>query len=78
MSFGRWYEEKKNEENGDTDTEGGSGSWFDTENLLPMFNTENLQPISWSSMKATMENQMPRTILGMGYQQRFKVRLSLR
>jgi hypothetical protein len=70
-SFGRWYEEKKNEENGDT---AARGSWFDTEQLLPMFSSENLQPISWSSMKASMENQMPNKILGMGYQQRFKVR----
>lgn len=75
MSFGRWYEEKKNEENGDL--EGGGGSWFDTEQLLPMFNADNFQPISWSSMKASMEKQMPGTILGMGYQQRFKVCLSL-
>lgn len=68
-SFGRWYEEKKNEENGDST----SNSWFD-EQLLPLFNTDNLQPISWSSMKTSMESQMPKKILGMGYQQRFKVR----
>jgi hypothetical protein len=70
-SFGRWYEEKKNEENGDN---AGGNSWFDSDQFLPLFNTENLQPISWSSMKASMENQMPKKILGMGYQQRFQVR----
>jgi hypothetical protein len=70
-SFGKWYEEKKNEEHGDTNSSGNS--WFDTESLLPMFNTENMQPISWSNMKASMEKQMPSTILGMGYQQRFQV-----
>ena len=69
--FGAWYEEKKNEENGDTD--GSTSSWFGTDQLLPMFNTENLQPISWSAMKTSMENQMPKQIMGMGYQQRFKV-----
>lgn len=74
-SFGRWYEEKKNEENGDSSA---SSSWFpDTESLLPMFSTENLQPVSWSSMKQSMESQMPKKILGMGYQQRFKVSVSL-
>jgi hypothetical protein len=73
-SFGKWYEEKKNEELGDNNANnGGNSSWFDTEQLLPMFNTDNLQPISWSSMKASMEKQMPGTILGMGYQQRFQV-----
>jgi hypothetical protein len=70
-SFGRWYEEKKNEEGGDS----GASSWFDTESLMPMLNAENFQAISWSSMKQSMENQMPKQILGMSYQQRFKVRL---
>jgi hypothetical protein len=33
----------------------------------------NLQNFSLDSMKQTMEAQMPKKILGMGYQQRFKV-----
>jgi hypothetical protein len=75
-SFGAWYEEKKNEENGDA---GGGNSWLPmgTDQLLPMFNTDNImqmaQPISWEAMKSSMENQMPKKIMGMGYQQRFKV-----
>jgi CTP:molybdopterin cytidylyltransferase MocA len=69
-SFGKWYEEKKNEELGDSSA--GSSSWFETEQLLPLFNTDT---ISWNSMKASMEKQMPGTIMGMGYQQRFQVRL---
>lgn len=73
-SFGKWYEEKKNEEAGDGNGNNGSNNhWFDTESLLPMFNTENMQPISWSSMKASMEKSMPSTILGMNYQQRFQL-----
>ena len=68
--FGKWYEEKKNEENGDTSA---SSSWFGTDQL-PLFNTDNLQPMSWSSMKSSMESQMPKKIMGMSYQQRFKVR----
>jgi len=74
-AFGAWYEEKKNEENGDNNA---GGSWLPgTDQLLPMFNTDNMlqmaQPISWDAMKTSMENQMPKQIMGMGYQQRFKV-----
>lgn len=68
--FGKWYEEKQAEENGETT----SSSWFDTE-TLPMFNTENLPGISLESMRESMEAQMPRKIMGMGYQQRFQVGL---
>jgi Got1/Sft2-like family len=72
MSFGKWYEEKKAEENSGGDEGAASSSWFDTESL-PLFSTETMQSMSWSNMKASMEAQMPRQILGMGYQQRFKV-----
>jgi len=69
--FGQWYEEKKAEENG-PQQEASSSSWFggDSDQVLPLFNTESL---SWSSMKQSMESQMPKKVLGMGYQQRFKV-----
>lgn len=71
--FGKWYEEKKNEENGDSDA-----GWFGNagDQLLPLFNPENLQNLqapSFAGMKQAMENQMPKKILGMGYQQRFQV-----
>jgi hypothetical protein len=66
--FGQWYEEKKAEENGDSQR---SSSWFNTDEVLPLFTTET---ISWSGMKESMESQMPKKIMGMGYQQRFKVR----
>jgi hypothetical protein len=74
--FGKWYEEKKNEELGDSS---GASSWLGgtVDQVLPLFNTENfpqLQPISWETMKSSMEQQMPKKILGMGYQQRFQVR----
>jgi hypothetical protein len=75
--FGRWYEEKKQEEIGDGAA--ASGGWglpmMGSEALLPLFNTESMPHISWASMKQSMESQMPKKILGMGYQQRFKVRL---
>ena len=76
-SFGQWYEDQKAGDGGG----GGNSSWFNSEEVLPMFNTdslqgytENLPGFSFESMKETMEAQMPKKILGMGYQQRFKVR----
>jgi hypothetical protein len=69
--FGQWYEEKKQEDG----PEGGS-SWFgglgDMEGL-PLFNSETMQSFSFSGMQQSMEAQMPKKILGMGYQQRFQV-----
>jgi hypothetical protein len=66
--FGKWYEEKQAEQNGET----SSSSWFDTESL-PLFSTEGMPGMSLESMRESMEAQMPRKILGMGYQQRFQV-----
>ena len=72
-SFGSWYDEHKAAENGDGSA--SSSSWFsiDSEQVLPLFNSENLQGFSFESMKQSMEAQMPKKIMGMGYQQRFKV-----
>uniref|UniRef100_A0A7S0Y7I4 Vesicle transport protein n=1 Tax=Pseudo-nitzschia delicatissima TaxID=44447 RepID=A0A7S0Y7I4_9STRA len=69
-SFGSWYDEQQAAERGES-----SSSWFsiDTEQALPLFNTENLPGFSIDSMRQSMEAQMPQRILGMGYQQRFKV-----
>eukprot|EP00532_Pseudo-nitzschia_australis_P003130 CAMPEP_0168186778 /NCGR_PEP_ID=MMETSP0139_2-20121125/14633_1 /TAXON_ID=44445 /ORGANISM="Pseudo-nitzschia australis, Strain 10249 10 AB" /LENGTH=180 /DNA_ID=CAMNT_0008108847 /DNA_START=105 /DNA_END=644 /DNA_ORIENTATION=- len=72
-SFGNWYDEKKAAENGDASS--NSSSWFsiDTDEVLPLFNSENLQGFSFENMKQSMEGQMPKKIMGMGYQQRFQV-----
>lgn len=59
--------------------EGGGGSnWFGVE--MPDMNTDQLLPLyegmpnmSIQNIRETMESQMPRKILGMNYQQRFKV-----
>jgi len=73
--FGQWYEEKK-QEDGPTD---GSSSWFgnftapDMEGLPLFINSESMQQFSFGNMKAAMEAQMPKKIMGMGYQQRFQV-----
>jgi Got1/Sft2-like family len=76
-SFGSWYEQQQAAENGDAAP--SSSSWFslDTEQMLPLFNSESLQGFSFESMKQSMEAQMPKKILGMGYQQRFKVRIGI-
>jgi len=74
--FGQWYEETKAAEaGGETGAAGtSSSSWGLSTDSLPLFNTESMQSISWGNMKASMEAQMPKKIMGMGYQQRFKVR----
>ncbi|KAL7567031.1 hypothetical protein ACA910_019954 [Epithemia clementina (nom. ined.)] len=77
-TFGQWYDNKKSQDggNGGASAETSSSSWFggfDSESVLPLFNNETMQSLSWNNMKASMEAQMPKQILGMGYQQRFQV-----
>lgn len=70
MSFGQWYEEQKNPK-----TERDEESSF-----LPLFlsssgASNHILPLdlNWSSFRTNLESQMPQSILGMNYQQRFKV-----
>jgi hypothetical protein len=80
-SFGSWYDQQRAAENGEAAADTSSSSWFSSsafsmegsEQVLPLFNSESLQGFSFESMKQSMEAQMPKKILGMGYQQRFKV-----
>jgi len=74
--FGQWYEETKAAEAGESSGgAAGRSSWFEVDTqTLPLFNSESMQSLSWGNMKASMEAQMPKKIMGMGYQQRFKVR----
>lgn len=68
--FGQWYENRQSEESGGGNA---SSSWLGSGvDMLPLFNTESMPNVSFSSMKASMEAQMPKQIMGMGYQQRFK------
>jgi hypothetical protein len=69
--FGKWYDDQQVAESGSAGE--SSSSWFDSEQVLPLFNTEGMQGFSFDSMKQSMEASMPKKILGMGYQQRFKV-----
>jgi hypothetical protein len=72
-SFGKWYDDQQQH----AETGWNSSSWFSSEEGLPLFESidlqANLQNFSLDSMKQTMEAQMPKKILGMGYHQRFKV-----
>lgn len=67
-SFGQWYDEQKAGEGGDS-----GSSWFGADQMLPLFDTESMQNFSFANMKSAMESQMPKKIMGMGYQQRFQV-----
>lgn len=67
-SFGKWYEEKKAEEAGETNSSGGS--WLSTESL-PLW--ENAELPTFSGMRASLESQLPQNVMGMNYQQRFQV-----
>jgi hypothetical protein len=75
-SFGSWYDQQRAAENGEagaTNSSFFSSFSMDSEQVLPLFSTESLQGFSFENMKQSMEAQMPKKILGMGYQQRFKV-----
>ena len=66
-SFGDWYE-KQNREAGNDESALGS-------DMLPLFLQNGSIPsdLGWDNFKSNLEAQMPQQILGMNYQQRFKV-----
>jgi len=69
-NFGQWYEDQQRAEDGGTES---SSSWFSSSaESLPLFLSSENMP-SFASMRQSMEAQMPKKIMGMGYQQRFKV-----
>ena len=72
MSFGKWYEEQKVSEGGGASSNSWFGDLTSGEQFLPLY--EGMQPISFQSLRETMEAQMPKKIMGMNYQQRFQVR----
>jgi hypothetical protein len=66
-SFGKWYDNVKSEDESG-DVESGIS--------LPLFGNlpANVPAdLGWNNFKSTLESQMPQQILGMNYQQRFKV-----
>eukprot|EP00591_Stephanopyxis_turris_P009933 CAMPEP_0195519840 /NCGR_PEP_ID=MMETSP0794_2-20130614/15604_1 /TAXON_ID=515487 /ORGANISM="Stephanopyxis turris, Strain CCMP 815" /LENGTH=227 /DNA_ID=CAMNT_0040649071 /DNA_START=146 /DNA_END=829 /DNA_ORIENTATION=+ len=69
-SFGKWYDDQKEQEVDEAST--SSSSWFGGgTDTLPVFG--DTTQFSFANMKAGMEAQMPQKILGMNYQQRFKM-----
>ena len=78
-SFGQWYEEQKAQESSPQATEVNS-SWIGTtgengEQILPLFG--DTSQYSFSNFRSSMESQMPQKVLGMNYQQRFRVSAAL-
>lgn len=72
-AFGQWYEEQKTQESAPA----ASSSWFggtgeNGEQVLPLFG--DTSQYSFGNFRTSMEAQMPQKILGMNYQQRFRVR----
>lgn len=66
-SFGDWYEQQNREADNDESTLGSD--------MLPLFLQNGSIPsdLGWNNFKSNLEAQMPQQILGMNYQQRFKV-----
>ena len=69
---------------GGSSSSSGGGSWFEglgSSDMLPLFDVSSIPSEmpnmpgvpSFSSIKSSMEAQMPQQIMGMSYQQRFKV-----
>jgi hypothetical protein len=68
-SFGSWYENVKHEGKESADIESGMSV-----PLFSDFTPPNLPAdFGWNSFKSSLESQMPQQIMGMNYQQRFKV-----
>ena len=84
MSFGQWYEQQQQQQQQQNNNENESASSsFSFANVFNISNNEgneaegdeemgSLLP-NLSSMKQTLEQQLPNKILGMNYQQRFQV-----
>lgn len=70
--FGQWYEQQKSVDTGES-ANTSSNSWFGaSDTLLPLVG-DPTQLVDFSSMRASMESAMPQKVLGMNYQQRFRV-----
>lgn len=69
MSFGKWYEETKSAD--------GQSNANESVMTLPLFLSVQAASVppdfGWNSIKSGLEAQMPQQILGMNYQQRFRV-----
>ena len=84
--FGQWYEEQQNDGSGSSLSNNGLASSFsnffmESENdgdTLPLFtNEDGTSSFSLSSMRSSLEAQLPSKVMGMNYQQRFRMFTSL-
>lgn len=85
MSFGQWYEDQR--QDNDPTTNGGTGFQFLDSLLssggesdgdsLPLFSTTNPDGTTTvggiANIKASLEAQLPQNVMGMNYQQRFRM-----
>lgn len=67
--FGQWYEEQKAQDPSAASSSDGSSG----DQMLPLWG--DTSQYSLGSLRSSMEAQMPQKILGMNYQQRFRVSL---
>ena len=64
-SFGDWYDKQKQ----DQAASSNDGGDVESQSFLP----DSMSGLSLSSMRSSLEAQMPQQIMGMNYQQRFQV-----
>lgn len=79
MSFGQWYEEQQQDGTGSSSSGISSfSSLFISDDgdgeSLPLFtNADGTSMLSLSSVRSSLESQLPSKVMGMSYQQRFKM-----
>lgn len=86
MSFGQWYEEQKQSEDATSSSSSGGGGFEflnifssdeDGGDTLPLFATTNPDGTpgagGFAGIKASLEAQLPQKVMGMNYQQRFRM-----
>ena len=65
-TFGDWYDKQKQEEAASSNNDGGD---VESQSFLP----DSMSGLSLTSMRSSLEAQLPQQIMGMNYQQRFQV-----
>ena len=74
--FGNWNYDQKDGSGGGGDLESGGGGG-ETASFLGASGIAMPEGMSWSNFKSSLEAQMPQRVMGMNYQERFKVRNSI-
>mmetsp|Transcript_33241 Transcript_33241/g.67062 ORF Transcript_33241/g.67062 Transcript_33241/m.67062 type:complete len:99 (+) Transcript_33241:79-375(+) len=73
--FGSWNYDQKQQDGGDLESGGGGGDngGSETSSFLGASGVAIPEGMSWSNFKSSLESQMPQRVMGMNYQERFKV-----